>query len=56
MNNGYVKSIVSKVETQEPDMIVITGDTLHANVEYLEDTPVEDLLLDLLVISHRHML
>lgn len=47
MNNGYVKSIVSKVETQEPDMIVITGDTLHANVEYLEDTPVEDLLLDL---------
>lgn len=47
MNNGFVKSIITKVETQEPDMIVITGDTLHASVEYLEDTPAEDLLLDL---------
>lgn len=47
MNNGFVKSILTKVETQEPDIIVITGDTLHASVEYLEDTPIEDFLLDL---------
>lgn len=47
MNNGFVRSILNKIETQEPDMIVVTGDTLHANVEYLEDTPIEDFLLDL---------
>lgn len=47
MNNGFVKSILSKIETQEPDLIAITGDTIHAAVEYIEDTPIEDFLLDL---------
>lgn len=51
MNNGFVKSILKKVETQEPDIIVITGDTLHAGVEYIEDTPIEDFLMDLCDIA-----
>ena len=47
MNNGYVKSILKKVASQDPDLIVLTGDTLHASLEFLEETPVEDFLLDL---------
>lgn len=42
MNNGFVNTILSKIEKQEPDMIVVTGNTIYSTVEYLEETPVKE--------------
>lgn len=42
MNNGFVNTILSKIEKQEPDMIVVTGNIIYSTVEYLEETPVKE--------------
>lgn len=38
LNTGFIKSMLGKVEAQDPDLIVVTGDLIHANVDNLEDT------------------
>lgn len=42
MNTGFVNTILAKIDKQEPDMIIVTGNVIHSTVEYLEETPVKD--------------
>lgn len=51
MNTGYLKTIIGKVQDQEPDLIVLTGDIVHANVKDISETYLEEFCEELSSIA-----
>lgn len=51
MNKGYLKTIITKTKNQSPDLIVVTGDMIHASVHSLEDTYVSEFYTNLVDIA-----
>jgi len=50
-----VKSMLGKVESQDPDLIVVTGDLIHAKVEDLEDTLLIEVCEELSAIADTYI-